>query len=38
MEQMSKSLTDSGMNGFKQSRASLFNWQTLAAELFLQNK
>gem|GEM_PF-4813880 len=38
MEQMFKSLTDRGMNGYKQSRASLCNSQTLAAKLFLQNK
>jgi hypothetical protein len=38
MEQMSKSLTDRGMNGYKQSRTSLCNSQTLAAELFQRNK
>jgi hypothetical protein len=33
MEQMFKSLTDRGMNGYKQSRASLCNSQTLAAKV-----
>jgi hypothetical protein len=38
MEQMLKSLTNKGMNGCKQSSKSLCNSQTLAAELFRQNK
>jgi hypothetical protein len=38
MEQMFKSLTHRGVNGYKQSSITLCNWQTLAAELLLQNK
>jgi hypothetical protein len=37
-EQMLKSLTVRGMNGYKQSSMSLCNSQTLAAELFRQSK
>ena len=37
-EQMLKSLTDRGMNGYKRSSMSLGDWQTLAAELFRQNR
>jgi len=38
IEQMLKSLTDRGANGCKRSRMSLFDWQTLVAKLFQQNK
>jgi hypothetical protein len=38
MEQMFKSLTHRGVNGYNQSSISLCNSQTLAAQLFLQNK
>jgi hypothetical protein len=33
-----KSLTEKGATGCKRSNTSLFDWQTLAAKLFRQNK
>jgi hypothetical protein len=38
VEQLLKSLTDRGMNGYNQSSMSLCNSQTLGAELFRQNR
>jgi hypothetical protein len=38
MVQRPKSLTDEGLNAYKQSSASLYNLQNLAVELFRQRR